>query len=394
MRYEIITELYEWLTYREVITELLFSSSNVRPSFTVTWLTSWWKAFGDGHALRIGLFWEGNRLVGYAPLMLTECRLLNIHYRKLHFVGDVSLDLSDYADLFSHCDDPTIKSQIISIILNEWEWDHLSLVNISESSNTMECFRNFQKPGRYLSIRPKVRCPYIDLRERGYDQYFQTLSIHHRRELRRRQKKVSAIAPLSMEINAELPPVDLFEKFKSLHTQRARVKGWTSMYDHPRFRDFFCYLLENRQQDLNVVYSTLHSGGVLLAYQLGFVSGRIYQSWNTGYRPEYASFSPVKLLTRFTIEQCFRKGYDEFDYSRSDSKHKLLWTQTCRQNFDIWVLKKGGSRSLISWIKWMRVRDPGSRTERFVKRAKVFFVFFGLLSQERQATCRDEMKSE
>jgi CelD/BcsL family acetyltransferase involved in cellulose biosynthesis len=391
MRYEIITELSDWLVYRDVITELLSSLSKILPPFTVTWLTAWWQSFGDGHALRVGLFWERDRLVGYAPLMLTECRFLNTRYRKLHFIGE---GLSDYADLFSRSDDPGIKIQMIRMILNDWEWDDLSLVNIPENSNTMECFRDFRKPGSYLSIRPQVPCPYIDLRGRDYDQYFQTLRIHHRRELRRRQKKLKAIAPLAMEMNAKSSPADLFEKFRNLHIPRARGKGWTSMYEDPRFRYFFYHLLENRYQDLRVMYSTLHCGGALLSYQLGFVSGCIYQSWNTGYRYEYASFSPVKLLTRFTIEECFRRGYDEYDYSRGDFKHKLLWTQTCRQNFDIWVLKKGGSRSVATWIKWVKVRDPSSRTERLVNLMKAALVYLGLRSSERPSTCNGAVKSK
>jgi CelD/BcsL family acetyltransferase involved in cellulose biosynthesis len=394
MRYEIISELSQWLAYRQAITELLSSSSNVLPHFTITWLTSWWKAFGEGQALRIGLFWEKDLLVGYAPLMLTEWHFLGIRYRKLHFIGEGLSDLSDYHDLFSRSDDLDIKSRLIGIILNEWEWDQLSLINIPENSNTMECFRNYRKRWKYLSIRQQVRCPYIDLRGRDYDQYLQTLSIHHRRELRRRQKKLSAMGPFTMEINAKLSPLDLFEKFKNLHTQRAGVKGWASMYDYPGFRDFFCDLLENRHQDLKVLYSTLHCGEILISYQLGFVSGRIYQSWNTGYRPEYASFSPVKLLTRFTIEECFRRGYDEFNYSRSDSKHKLLWTQTCRENFEICVLKQSGLRSLINWVKWIRVHDPGSRTGRLINFAKALLVYFRLRSPETQAADNGEDTSE
>ena len=50
-------------------TDLLERSVDNRPMLAPTWLIPWWRIYGSQRQLRFGLFHDGSRLVGLAPLL-------------------------------------------------------------------------------------------------------------------------------------------------------------------------------------------------------------------------------------------------------------------------------------------------------------------------------------
>ena len=386
LRYEIITRLSDWLAHREEITELLSTSTVSNPHTTMSWLTTWWTAFGDAHELQIGLFWDDRgQLVGYAPLMLSRYRFLGVPYRLLHFVGE---GLSDYADIFSRADDNDIKTEMVRILLAEWNWDDLLLMNVRENSSTLMVLKQVAGAERYLSIRPNTRCLYIDLRGTTFRQYYKALSRNHRRELQKRKHKLDALGSWSLEFNPQTDSAGLFERFRSIHTWRAREQEWISLYEDSGFRQFFCALLDESGSDLKILYSTLECGETLLAYSLGFVADSVYYHWNIGFNGEYDYVSPGKLHHQFLIEECFQRGYDEFNFMRGDAEYKYKWTQSFRQNFRVRLLRRSGWRNVVNQIQWIKEREPGSRIDRLIRPTVTIYRLLGAMTTRRRS--RDE----
>ncbi|MCL5958555.1 MAG: GNAT family N-acetyltransferase [Chloroflexi bacterium] len=364
---QIVTKVSDWLDHREEIDELITTSSSANPHSTTSWLEAWWASFGAGHELRVGLFRQGRQLIGYAPLMLSRYRFLQIPYRSLHFVGE---GLSDYADVQSRADDEDLKNEIVRIILSEWEWDDLLLMNVRDNSTTLGAFSKNVTPGSHLSIRPNTRCLYIDLHGRTFQEYYKTLSRNHRHELQKRKHKLDALGSWSLEFSPPMPSATLVQQFRELHTSRAQQMGWIPFFEDPDFRRFICHLLDHPQPDLSILYSTLRHGDALISYTLGFVHARTYYHWNIGFSPEYETIAPNKLHHLFLIEECFRRGYDTFDFMRGDSEYKFKWTQSYRANCRIRLLRKTSLRLMPNRILWLRERDPDSRIARMITRVR------------------------
>lgn len=365
IRCEMITRLPDWITRWDQITELVHTSGVSTPHTTMFWLVTWWKSFGNEHKLQVGLFWEGSQLIGYAPLMLSHCRSVGIPYSLLHFVGE---GYSDYADIVSRDDDINIKNEMIDLILAGWEWDELSLINIPENSNTHSVFRKHVGMKYYQLIRSNTRCLYIDLRGKTFKEFYKSLSRNHRRELQKRKHKLDALGAWLLEFNSDVSPDVLFEQFRRLNTGRADEKGWVPIYEDPTFRTFFCSLLNDCASDMEVVYSTLQCNGALLSYALGFVANNVYYHWNIGFDREFGFVSPNKLHHQFLIEECFKRGYDEFDFMRGDSEYKFKWTQIFRRNLHVRLLKKGGLRGAGNYLRMLKESPPAWLT--FLKVAK------------------------
>ena len=47
--------------------ELLNSSASPEPMLAPAWLLTWWQTYGKDRELRVGLFYDGEQLVGLAP---------------------------------------------------------------------------------------------------------------------------------------------------------------------------------------------------------------------------------------------------------------------------------------------------------------------------------------
>src|SRR5207244_3160007 len=68
--------------------ELLERSADNRPMLSPTWLLPWWRVYAAGRKLRIGLFRDGNRLVGLAPLLYRRCWVRRcLPFRRLESLG-------------------------------------------------------------------------------------------------------------------------------------------------------------------------------------------------------------------------------------------------------------------------------------------------------------------
>lgn len=370
MRCEIITEMRDWVARREQIARLLGTSAVSTPHSTMSWLSKWWEVFGNERSLRIGLFWDGGELVGYAPLMLSCRNFLGLSYRELGFIGQ---GLSDFADIFSVRDDLQIKKQMLRTIICEWKWDQVLLDHIPELSCTPDAFRDCAGSSRFLRIDPLTSCLYIDMSTGDYQQYYKSLNRKYRSELQRRRNKLDALGSWSFEFNTPAFPEDLCNQFRALHTRRAKQKYYHPLYEDYKFRKFFCKLFDDIDSDLTILYATLRCDDELLSYVFGFVNNGVYYVWNVGFSDEYSSIAPSKLNHLLLIEECFKRGYCEFNFMRGDEEYKRQWAQHSRYNYRIRLLRDGVKINyIINWLLVMKNREPGSRMDQLIKHVKKY----------------------
>lgn len=367
LRGEIISDAGEWARHRPSIEQLLRTCHLVTPHSSTSWLSDWWGSYGSGHELRVGLFWRDTLLVGYAPLMVSRETFLGVPGRVMRFVGD---GISDYADLFSRDDDPVVKAQMVDAILRDWRWDELNLANVREGSTTIAAFEQLRSSRYFVRVRADEVCPYIDLRGVSFEQYYRGLSRNHRRELQKRRHKLDALGTWTLDFNRGRPA--LFDAFRRLHSSRSASMGWSSVYDLPGFREHFTRMMEHQDPDFEVLCSTLYAGSALISYTLGFVRDRVYHHWNIGFDQAYEDIAPNKLHHQFLIEECFRRGYVEFDFMRGGYEYKFKWTDTARRNYGIRLLKRRGWRRAISRVHWLQEREQGSMLDRCVTTVRAF----------------------
>lgn len=367
---QVINDVRSWDSYRNRIDNLLSTASPSNPHSTTTWQRAWWESFrGDGD-LRIGLWWNGAELVGYAPLMLRRERLYGVSRRVLRFIGD---GISDYADIYSSGDRLDVVETMVRDIVESWEWEEIQLSGVRAASPTVKAFEQCQSSRFFSRVSPIERCLYIDLRGRSFEQYYRSLSRNHRRELQKRRHKLDALGNWSVRFEQDRPVHALFDEFRALHTARSESMGWTSLYDLAGFRDFFATFMQTQREDFEVLCSTLRHNDQLMSYTLGFVHNDIYYHWNIGFDAAYEAIAPNKLHHQFLIEECFRRGYAEFDFMRGAYEYKFKWTDAVRENYGIRFLRRRGWRRAVNAVLWLQEREPDSLASRVIDGTRAVF---------------------
>lgn len=348
MDFKVIEDFNKLKERREEI-EILFSSSVCfNPHISYSWYSIYWDTYGKSNNLRFILALDNNRIVGCAPLMISEYRVLGIfRYKRMSFIGT---GLSDFGDIISFNDDIHIKNAIISFILREVDWDELDLQNIPWESNTIQSLIQTNK-NYYVKAKPQTRCLYIDLFKNTWDSYYKSLSRNHRGELRKRINKLDKLDSWKCEFNPIISPDQLFEIMKKIHTARSKQLGWREIFESKEFKDFFISLINFENREFKVNYSLLYVNDAPISFTLGFVSKNIYYHWMIGFDPQFEYLSPNKVHHQLLINECFNNKYQEFNFMRGDSKYKFKWTKYFRNNYRVKVLQLSGIKGKLNYFK-------------------------------------------
>ena len=88
LRLQVLRDVQALENVRPEWTALLEHSASDEAMLTPDWLLTWWRVYGAGRELRVGLFFDGDRLVGLAPLcMRKHWRFPGLPSRRLEPLG-------------------------------------------------------------------------------------------------------------------------------------------------------------------------------------------------------------------------------------------------------------------------------------------------------------------
>jgi CelD/BcsL family acetyltransferase involved in cellulose biosynthesis len=78
-------------------------------------------------------------------------------------------------------------------------------------------------------------------------------------------------------------------------------------------------------------FDELWAGGECHASIYGFDNGETFYYYNTGYDPEWASYSVGLVLTGLSIRNAVERGVGTYDFLRGDEAYKFDWANKMQQ---------------------------------------------------------------
>lgn len=297
------------------------------------WVSAWWKAKGARTQLFVVLIRQGRELVGIAPLCIVEQRQGVLSFRRLQFLG---ASAGDYLDLLVGRE----RNRCIAALLAEifrWQhlWDIFEVQHLRMDSRNRPILQE-QLDGRWQQTASFVS-PYMPVPLHP-EQVLSKLPKGLRYELRRGMEKLSRKGPLKYEVFQSsrdaldaLPP--FFEMLKRREVGANRNGGQIA---RDWLRDYFTNLLSGPAHNL-VHFSRLSVGKDPIAYHLGFqYENRLYW-YKPTFDPDYAEFSPGKLLIHFAVTAAIEGGVKEVDFLLGNEPYKFQWTRLIREVADFAV---------------------------------------------------------
>jgi CelD/BcsL family acetyltransferase involved in cellulose biosynthesis len=249
-------------------------------------------------------------LIGIVPLMRQG--------KTISFVG--SSDVCDYMDFIVHRgQEVTVFSHLLDY-LEPIEWDAIELRSLLPDSLVLSHFAPLVKQMNYLVEVTKEDVSLQLVLPSSWEKYLSKLEGKDRRELRRKLRRLDQTKSTRFYTVTEKEQIhqsleDFFELFKLSGDAKA---GFMTNQMRCFFNTMAYYLAEEG----NIRLSFLDVGGVRVASTICFDYEHEFYLYNSGYNPEYASFSVGLILKVFCLRDGIFESKKRFDFLRGAEPYK------------------------------------------------------------------------
>ena len=334
-RVSCIRSLEELESRKSEWSALLQRAGIFTPFQTFEWHASWWRIFGDGFALFVLCAEdEDGQLIGVAPLMLAERRLLGRRRRVAHFIG---LYQSDYCDFIVDESRPyALQLMLEWLATNDRTWDVLDLRNLEGSSPTLQIVREFfAERGHTTDRRHWNQAPTYMFGDPQADN-----ELLKKKSLRRHYNSFRRQGCLEFKnYTTEEEIVDHLECFFGQHIERWGLTDTPSDFLHERPRAFCREIVRALAPTGYLRFSVVSLDDKPIAFHLGFeCNGRFI--W---YKPTFdvalARHSPGEVLLKYLFEYACQRGLLEFDFGPGEESFKYRFGNYTRSICSVHVFR-------------------------------------------------------
>jgi len=301
---------------------------------TCEWHASWWKAFGDNARPLLLLAETAGKIVGIAPLMLSEQRVLGRRRRIVEFIGAGS---SDYCDFIV---DPT-QCEVLPLMLqwlvkNDHQWDLLRLSNIPNTSTTLRVLPGFFNQRGYLTdVRVLYEAPTRIFGDPVADQ-----KLVKKKSLRRHYNYFRQHGQLEFKncVTAE-EIIGCLDLFFQQHIQRRALTDSPSQFLDERQRTFFREAAQALAPSKWLLFSVLLFNQTPIAFHFGFEYGNRIIWYKPTFAVDYFKHSPGEVLIKYLLEYALEREVTEFDFTIGEEAFKERFANHVRLNYAVRVFR-------------------------------------------------------
>ena len=277
------------------------------PFFTFSWHRLWFKVLGKD--------WEPYILLASEKVIAPLARKGN----TIMFSGGE--ETADYLDLVG--EDETKNTSWLEIMnyIREDGVRNIKLVNIPETSPTLEYFSSLAMQGASsefsdntrITIKKEDTTPRVSLPD-SWDQYLSTLKSRHRKELKRKIRKFENENP-SAEIRQNANPAEGIEHLLRLMHMNPEKNTFLT----PAMEEFFRGLAEAFSDTMTLFL--LDVDREVVAALLLFLSEGSQLSYNSGFNRNAYSGAGF-YLKAMNIKKAIEKGYKEYNFLQGGERYK------------------------------------------------------------------------
>ena len=248
---KMVSHIDELATYKRRWSALLERSATNEPTLSPAWLLSWWDVFGDEDKRKLSamLFFEGERLVGLAPLLVRRHWYPPaIPFRRVELLASGEPDqdaiCSEYLGVIAErgMEAPVAFAVVEALVSGALgPWDELVLP-LLDGSGPMPALvaETLGKAGFLVALTTQSLAPYIPL-PNTWDGYLAALPSQRRYVASRAMREFDQWAAGTLAVREVRTASDLEEGKRvlfALHAERWQEEGRSGVFASPRFSAF------------------------------------------------------------------------------------------------------------------------------------------------------------
>jgi hypothetical protein len=314
---------------------------------TWEWVTTWIEHFGDSYETFILMGYENDELVSILPFARKRMRLEDgfLKLQVITFCGALEL-YPDHLDIICNKNTPykTINTYITEFVefiyRNHYKFGFFYLPYLAEDGFLSRWIQEHIKEQRILEGND-IRSPYISI-EGDINTYFQSFGKKKRYNLKREakilfeQKKVS----LTCLVNEDEVTVGL-QDLHRLHSARSYAKGIESTFSNDKIMKYHSGFAKKAVPLNWIRIFQLKENSTVIASAYGFLFQQRFNYYQTGFDPEWSTYSPGNILIYSMLETLSSNGISEFDFLGGNDAYKLFWTKKNRLMKTYMIFNRG-----------------------------------------------------
>ena len=308
MSYTITEESFASLTsyWNDPLYNLRRNSLFVLP----IWLQVWWQAFGSGAELYLRAVWEGDKIIGIAPLMVRD--------KTAHIIGDT--DVCDYLDFIIA---PGMESDFYPALLDDLRQNGIERLDLSGVRPDSTVLINLVPIAQSRNYDILINAEDISLElelPSTWDEYLTLLTAKQRHEVRRKLRRLSEEGNVDYRIVEDSTAVD--NTMNTFLRQFSESREDKANFMTARMASFFRSLADAMAKAglLSIGILELDTLPVAMVICLDY-NGCVYL-YNSSYAPQYRSLSVGVLSKVLHIKDSIQRGRKKFDFLKGSESYK------------------------------------------------------------------------
>ncbi|GLI39245.1 GNAT family N-acetyltransferase [Geobacter hydrogenophilus] len=344
-----VTETIEsFLSLKEMWDHVVRIHGTHEPFLCHDWFRIWLKYFLLDAKLFIVTLYRDSVPVLIAPFIRKNERYKRLAtVRKIELIGNVHSPVKTviFGESDSSARAESLQYLFIYLTKEFCDWDIIELDSIPEELISPDILvGSVTNAGR--SIR-KFNCFsdwYLNGIDYSADEYFARLPKKIRDELKRREKRISEIGAVSVEIGGD---PEHFDRYMDQYDQ-VRVRSWKK----PELDKAF--LREAREMSIRNGWlrsGFLYIGDVPIAAQIRYVSNDTAYFMEALHDKQYDRYGPGNLLRLKVIEHLIdNEQTSNIDQMRGDESYKEYWTPFKRERYGVTVFNRTAMGCIFSFL--------------------------------------------
>jgi CelD/BcsL family acetyltransferase involved in cellulose biosynthesis len=294
-----------------------------------TWLTTWWKHYGNGCELEVLLVFDDSEENTNQPIGILPAYVETTHTqgKVLRLLGDGEV-CSEHLDLLA---EPTRREQICRdladyLVSHADSWDSMKFAVLAEHERSLgQLIEELTFLSCTVHRSSDVNLWAIPLPD-SWEEFLAMQSKSHRKQLRQLRSRVLD-TPRAMwkPVHDQNQFHIAWEQLIDLHQCRRLSLGEPGCFASPVWSNFHrevaTELLERGQLRLSVL--ELAGSPIAAEYHLAGVDATY--AYQGGINPDRCDEEPGQLSMMLCVEQAIADGHKRFELLRGDEPYKAHW---------------------------------------------------------------------
>jgi len=334
---QVMRDERDWAALESRWDELLLATPDHTVFQSYSYQRLWWQHFAGDGELFIVLVVRNGLVQGIAPLQVRMTSHFGRYCRQLSFIGS-RWEVDRPTLLF-----PAGSSALIPVLAGflAQRSDRWDICELHEQATGSECLTRledaFRSLGYVVGRTRDSNCPYLALQGTWKD-FLAGKSQTFRKNLKASARKLAQFGEL--KYRAYDDPADVLQQLETYRDIEARSWKAGEGVGVSRDTDYFAFYRAlagafGRKGAFTVRMLTVN--GKAIAGTFGLAYDGVYYSLQIAHDREFSRCSPGTYLEALEMEECFSRGYREYEFLGGFLNNKCRWTSTSRYTTQLHV---------------------------------------------------------